>query len=43
MKILFYINTLGKGGAERVVTNLANQFADENNTIILVTSYKVEK
>lgn len=43
MKILFYINTLGKGGAERVVTNLANQFADKNYNIILVTSYRTDK
>lgn len=43
MKILFYINTLGKGGAERVVTNLANQFADKNHNVILVTSYSVKK
>lgn len=43
MKILFYINTLGKGGAERVVTNLANQFADKHYNIVLVTSYRTDK
>lgn len=43
MKILFYINTLGKGGAERVVTNLANQFANKNYEVLLATSYIVEE
>lgn len=49
MKIAFYISTLGKGGAERVISNLANYFvADENNevTVILerpVMSYELNK
>lgn len=43
MKILFYINTLGKGGAERVVTNLANQFENKNYEVLLATSYIVEE
>lgn len=43
MRILCYINTLGRGGAERVLTNLATSFAEENNEVIFVTSYPVEK
>ncbi len=39
-KILFYINTLEHGGAERVLSNLANQFCEEGNDVIFVTSYK---
>lgn len=42
-KILFYINILGYGGAERVISNLANQFCEHGNQCIMVTSYKVEK
>lgn len=43
MKVLFYINTLGKGGAERVITNLANQFADKGYESIVLTSYTLDK
>ena len=39
MKLLFYINAIHHGGAERVITNLANHFSDEHD-IILVTSFK---
>lgn len=42
MRILFYINTLNTGGAERVMANLANQFAKDND-VIFVTSKKTEK
>lgn len=38
MKIAFLINSLGKGGAERVVINLAGHFARQGNEILLVTS-----
>lgn len=38
-KILFYINTLGKGGAERVIKNLSEQFASDGFESILVTSF----
>lgn len=34
-KILFVINQLGGGGAERVLTLLANKFSDENDVSIL--------
>lgn len=40
MKILFYINTLGKGGAERVVSNLANYFSCFHDVTVL-NSFKV--
>lgn len=40
MKILFYINTIHPGGAERVMVNLAGQFAANGDNCILVTSYK---
>lgn len=42
MKILFYINTLGRGGAERVISNLANSFSGVQYESVLVTSAKVE-
>lgn len=40
MKIAFYINAIHEGGAERVMVNLANEFADEGDEIILITSFK---
>ena len=39
MKLLFYINTIRHGGAERVLTQLAKMFSMEGNKVILVTSY----
>lgn len=39
MKIMFYINTISYGGAERVIVNLARQFVDKSFEVILVTSY----
>ena len=42
MKILFYINVLGGGGAERVIVNLANRFSQETNSeVTLIASYPV--
>lgn len=41
-KILFYINTIGSGGAERVIKNLAEQFAKKGYECILVTSLRCE-
>ncbi|MBR3804248.1 MAG: glycosyltransferase family 4 protein [Clostridia bacterium] len=43
MKIMFYINSIHHGGAERVITNLANEFSVAGNEVILVTSFKSEK
>lgn len=41
-KLLFYINTLGKGGAERVICQLANRFSGEGYEVTLATSFPVE-
>ena len=38
--IMFYINNIFGGGAERVITQLANQFADHGYDAILVTSFR---
>ena len=38
-KIMFYINSIDFGGAERVIVNLANYFAENNYESVLVTSY----
>lgn len=43
MKIGFYINVIGGGGAERVVANLANQFSEDNNEVIVITSIRHER
>ena len=42
MKILFCIGSLEKGGAERVISNLANYFIDNNDVGIVLTLRKVE-
>lgn len=42
MKILFCINSLVKGGAERVVSNLANYFSNDNDvSIMTLTNYEI--
>lgn len=38
-KIAFHLNCLEQGGAERVVTNLANQFAEHGYEVILATEW----
>ena len=38
-KIVFHLNCLEQGGAERVVTNLANQFAKEGYQVIIATEW----
>lgn len=43
MKILFYIDGIGGGGAERVVANLANGFTDRGQDVVLVTSFPREE
>lgn len=40
MNIFFYISTLEKGGAERVVTQLAKEFGKQDNNITIITSFK---
>lgn len=42
MKIGFYINVIGGGGAERVVANLANQFSEDNDEVVVITSIRHE-
>ena len=42
MKILFYINAIHHGGAERVMCNLATQFSEHGHTCVLVTSFRDE-
>ena len=42
-KILFHLNCLEQGGAERVVSNLANQFAIENYDVIVATQWQGEQ
>ena len=41
-KILLYIDTLGRGGAERVLTNLANEFTKNGYQVVFVIVEKVE-
>lgn len=38
-KIAFHLNCLEQGGAERVVTNLANQFAKEGWQVLIATEW----
>lgn len=42
MNMLFYIDTIGPGGAEHVISNLANQFSRAKNRVTLVVSFKKE-
>ena len=42
MQIMLYINTLGGGGAERVMSQLANHLVDSGNKVMLVLSFPVE-
>lgn len=39
-KILFHLNCLEYGGAERVVSNLANQFAKEGYEVVVATEWE---
>lgn len=43
MKIAFHLNCLEHGGAERVVSNLANQFAREGHEVFVTTQWFGEK
>ncbi len=42
-KILFHLNCLEYGGAERVVSNLANQFSREGYEVIVATEWEGEE
>lgn len=39
-KIAFHLNCLEQGGAERVVTNLANQFAENGYEVMIATEWQ---
>ncbi len=41
-KILFHINSLGKGGAERVVSLLADEFVKNGTEVIIATEWHCE-
>lgn len=42
MKVIFYINQLGSGGAERAISNTASYFAERGWDTILLTSFRLE-
>ena len=42
-KIMFHINSLGKGGAERVVSLLANEFAKNEIEVVIATEWYSEE
>lgn len=42
-KIAFYIGSLGKGGAERVVVNLAEYFHAQGYEVTIVTAYQLDE
>lgn len=42
-KIMFHLNCLERGGAERVVTNLSNQFCKEGDEILVATQWYGEE
>ena len=43
MKILFYINILSDGGAERVISNLANFMQAHGHDVTVVNTFKTDK
>ena len=42
-KILFHINSMGKGGAERVVSILTKYFAEDGYEVVVVTLWRAEE
>lgn len=42
MRLLFYINNINHGGAERVISNLVTQFSQNGHEVTLVTSFRTE-
>ena len=42
-KIMFHINSLGKGGAERVVSLLANEFVKDGVEVVIATEWYAEE
>lgn len=41
-KIMFHLNSLGRGGAERVVSLLAGEFAKDNYQVVIATEWQEE-
>lgn len=41
-KIMFHINSLGKGGAERVVVNLSEEFVEMGKEVVIATEWKAK-
>lgn len=39
-KIYFYMNNLVRGGAERVIIQLAKKFQEQGNEVLIITSFK---
>ena len=39
MKILFHLNSMGRGGAERVVSILAGAFSDMGHEVVVATEW----
>lgn len=42
MKIIFHLNCLEQGGAERVVTTLANHFVNDGMEVVIATEWEAE-
>lgn len=42
-KIMFHLNSLGKGGAERVVSLLANEFVKDGTEVVIATEWYSEE
>lgn len=42
-KILFHINSMGKGGAERVISILSHYFAQDGYDVVVTTLWKAEE
>lgn len=42
-KIAFYINAINGGGAARVMTNLANQYAGQGEQVLFITSFPTKE
>ena len=42
MKILFHLNSMGRGGAERVVSILSKSFADRGDEVVVATQWYSE-
>lgn len=43
MKILFHLNSMGRGGAEHVVSILSRAFVEKGHTVVLATQWYSEK